>query len=81
MTRFQIIASITGEEIYPKWAKDEITLWDVAALACRTGVTYDDDTQPEERLLNRVMGILPDGHILTHDKDENIIDVWQQILA
>jgi hypothetical protein len=78
MTRFQIFASITGAELYQKWANDEMTLLDVAVRAALYGVTYDEDEQPEERLLSRVMGVV-DGFILTHDKEEDIIDVWKQI--
>jgi hypothetical protein len=79
MTKFQILASITGAELYQKWANDEVSLWTVACKAFQDGVTYDDDEQPEERLLNRVMGILPNGYVVTHDKEEDIIDIWRQL--
>jgi hypothetical protein len=79
MTKFQILASITGSDLYPKWANDEISLWNIVVKAFSDGVTFDDDEQPEERLLDRVMGILPNGYILTHDKEEDIIDVWKQV--
>ena len=79
MTKFQIIASISGSELYQRWATDEISLLSVFIEAMENGVEYDDDEKPEERLLNHVMGVLPKGYILSYDKDEDIIDIWKQI--
>lgn len=79
MLKFKIVASISGSELYRKWATDEISLLSVFIEAMENGVNYDDDEPTEERLLNRVMGVLPKGYILTHDKEEDIIDVWKQL--
>jgi hypothetical protein len=79
MTKFQILASISGAELYQNWAYDEVSLWTIVYKAFQDGVTYDDEEQPEERLLNHVMGILPNGYIVTYDKDEDIIDIWKQL--
>lgn len=79
MTSFKIIASISGLDLYQKWATDEISLLSVFIEAMENGVDYDEDEQPEERLLNHVMGVLPKGYILSYDKEEDIIDVWKQL--
>lgn len=77
MTRFQMIASVWGDEIYRRWSNNEINLFQVVTYALSEGVDISDE-QPDEILLDGVMGVAG-GYILSYESQEDIINVWKQI--
>lgn len=72
-----MIASVWGDEIYQKWSNNEINLSEVVTYALCEGVDISDE-QPDEILLDGVMGIVG-GYILSYESQEDIINVWKQI--
>ena len=79
MTRFQMIASVWGDEIYRRWSNNEINLFQVVTYALSEGVDISDE-QPDEILLDGVMGVAG-GYILSYESQEDIINVWKQIYS